>query len=144
MLKMFQKKSKGFTLIELLVVIAIIGILAAVVLVSLAGARTRARDARVISDLNQIRSTAEIINSATGDYSGVLTNGDINNLMSDMTAQGAANVLRTGNATEYCVEARLPGGLWGCVNSGLAARFNSNTDPPCAGNANGAPTNTSC
>ncbi|OGI25216.1 MAG: hypothetical protein A3J76_03470 [Candidatus Moranbacteria bacterium RBG_13_45_13] len=38
-----KKYSKGFTLIELLVVIAIIGILAGVVLVSIASGRDRAR-----------------------------------------------------------------------------------------------------
>jgi len=50
----------GFTLIELLVVIAIIGILAAVVLVSLNSGRIRARDARRLSDLQAISLALEL------------------------------------------------------------------------------------
>lgn len=56
----FAKNKKGFTLIELLVVIAIIGILATIVLVSLNSARTKARDVRRLSDMQQISLAMEV------------------------------------------------------------------------------------
>ena len=60
--------TKGFTLIELLVVIAIIGLLASVVLASLADARAKGRYAQVISQMRQIAQAAEIANNGT--YAG--------------------------------------------------------------------------
>ncbi|UZE93300.1 MAG: prepilin-type N-terminal cleavage/methylation domain-containing protein [Candidatus Nealsonbacteria bacterium] len=62
------KKNKGFTLIELLVVIAIIGTLSGLVLVSLGGARSKARDVARQSDIRQIAAALELQYSDDGEY----------------------------------------------------------------------------
>lgn len=59
---------KGFTLIELLVVIAIIGVLASVVLASLNTARQKSRDAKRVSDINQIKLALEMQFDKDGEY----------------------------------------------------------------------------
>ena len=79
---------KGFTLIELLVVIAIIGILAAMVLVSLGTARSKAKDARVKSAVSQLRIEAE---------SWLDTNSGMTNFDSDATTNVSTLVAEIGN-----------------------------------------------
>lgn len=55
-----KNNRKGFTLVELLVVIAIIGLLATIAFLSLNRARSKARDAKRVSDVRQIQSALEL------------------------------------------------------------------------------------
>jgi prepilin-type N-terminal cleavage/methylation domain-containing protein len=59
---------KGFTLVELMVVIAIIGILSAVVFVNISSSRSKARDAKRISDIAQIQLALEQYFDRCGVY----------------------------------------------------------------------------
>jgi len=113
-----NKKTRGFTLIELLVVIAIIGILAAIVLVSLSGARSKARDAVRQSDIRQISLAMEMYyDSHNGAY---LTSGNIPDSIEDFLnpvpkdpSSTPSNPIPYGwvnnvdNPTKYCVYATL-------------------------------------
>ncbi len=106
------RRNEGFTLIELLVVIAIIGILASIVLVSLGGARNKAKDARVIAEMSQIRATAEMIYSSDGDYDNVVcTQADMKPLCDDIAVQTGGTALTIGKpatpALKYCAHVIL-------------------------------------
>lgn len=60
--------NKGFTLIELLVVIAIIGLLATLAVLALNSARTKARDAKRVADMQALQTAMEMVNSDNGNY----------------------------------------------------------------------------
>jgi type II secretion system protein G len=68
MKNLHKKSNRGFTLIELLVVISIISLLASVVLAALNSARSKARDAKRMSDLHQIQLALELYYNANGSY----------------------------------------------------------------------------
>jgi general secretion pathway protein G len=67
-----KKNQKGFTLIELLVVIAIIGLLSTLSVVALNSARAKSRDARRISDIQQIQSALEMYFNDANAYPATL------------------------------------------------------------------------
>ncbi len=63
-----DKLSRGFTLIELLVVVSIIGMLASVVLVSLQGARNKAKDAKIILEIRELTKAMELYRLDNNGY----------------------------------------------------------------------------
>lgn len=88
-------RSKGFTLIELLVVIAIIGILASIVLTSLASTQGKARDARRMEDINSIQKALALYLTTSGSYPIVTSTTTLTGTDTVMTALIAAEDLPT-------------------------------------------------
>ena len=89
-----KNNKKGFTLIELLVVIAIIGLLSTLAVVSLNSARTKARDARRMSDLKQISTAVELFSAQNS--SGTYPAGSAD--CSTGVTNTGTNVICAGNA----------------------------------------------
>ncbi|MDO8600557.1 MAG: prepilin-type N-terminal cleavage/methylation domain-containing protein [bacterium] len=73
-----EKSIIGFTILELLVVIAIIALIASIAVASLNSARQKARDARRVGDLSELRKAIELYVTAIGHLPGSSGPGNCN------------------------------------------------------------------
>jgi len=81
-----KKNEQGFTLIELLVVISIIGLLSTMAVISLNSARSKARDAKRVSDIKGLSTVIEMVRA----------NGDDSVAIAGCTAQNALTTTCSG------------------------------------------------
>ncbi len=85
---------------ELLVVIAIIGVLSAIILVSLSSAKVKARDARRMTDLQQIQRALELYYAENGTYPAGGAGSDrgcwINNVTADLGCNPLGKLILAG------------------------------------------------
>jgi prepilin-type N-terminal cleavage/methylation domain-containing protein len=127
-----SKFKKGFTLIELLVVIAIIGVLSSVVLGAVNTGRGKAANVTVKSDLNNVRSQAELIYDQNNGIYGVGLCSD-QNVTAGLNHASTVATGSTGNSecnsSNIAWAAQVPfktpdsnGNTYWCVDNGGQAR----------------------
>ncbi|NMB39802.1 MAG: type II secretion system protein [Parcubacteria group bacterium] len=124
---------KGFTLIELLVVIAIIGILAGAIVISMSGAQSSAKDARIRSSMDQLRSVVELymISQSPMTYEDFDTESpEAVSLIKDIESQlpDGETFKKNDKKSAYCMSVKLNDGNHLCMDSTGAVK-NSECDP---------------
>jgi prepilin-type N-terminal cleavage/methylation domain-containing protein len=130
------KDFRGFTLVELLVVIAIIGILATLLLLQLGVARAKARDAKRIADVNQVRTAIELYyDDNGGNYpSADLYSGATNVAMIKYMSAGKLPVDPLDALVKYQYAWNVSGNktlqfqIWSNLEQNNASAFSADTD----------------
>jgi len=115
-----MKKNKAFTLIELLVVLAIIGLLVAIVLVSMGTVRNKGKDAAVKRLMGQIRSVGEVYyaSQTPNTYVGFDTSTELGYIETDVFKNnGGVAFTHFLNITAYCFQSPILGGGSWCSDS---------------------------
>ena len=132
---------KGFTLIELLVVIAIIGVLSSVVLASLNSARSKGNNVAVRSNLDTIRSQAQLyVDDHSGSFASVCTaDTTVVSAIKAAKAAGSGTGVCNDSATAWAAQVQFKNTADGyaCVDSlGI-----STTTTSALGTATACPSN---
>ena len=112
------KKSKAFTLIEMLVVIVIIGILAAILIYSVSGARQKANAARAKADVMQVKNVIEKASSVEGCSTFDFTNAGNATTLSCGTTSGTIQLPSVGT---YVLT--ISNGASNCTNTGTTSSW---------------------
>lgn len=142
-----KNTQSGFTLLELIVVIAIIGILTAIIVVSLVDSRNKGKDGNLFSTLSNARAQASLYftNNASTGYEDVCTTSQNVEPRGVLEFVTSANTLSDGvtcdsSETAWAMEAHLNAeDKYFCVDSNGSAKKTdtssgiTDVDPECDG-----------
>lgn len=122
------------TIAKILIGVGVLGLIALIavpiiVTRSLGGAREKARDARITSEMGQLRSRAEMTSAKEGGYSKVSCdyNFELESICSDIEDQGGQITIHTSQES-YCAYTPLNQSGYYCVDS-TGAAGETDTDP---------------
>jgi prepilin-type N-terminal cleavage/methylation domain-containing protein len=124
-MKLSLKNKKGFTLIELLVAIAVIALLASIVWVALSEVKNRAKDARVIAEMNQIQKKAILYYNSNQSYENLNMDNEISKITDDirnLTNNNVSFAYPEDDYSQYCASIKLNNGNYYCIDSRGAAK----------------------
>jgi len=128
-----MKAKSGFTLVEILIVVVILGILAAIVIPQFTDASTEAKEARLRSDLQSMRSQIELYKIQHNDELPGAGTASFPDAMTKYTdVAGALAVTQAPGVGVYGPYIqKIPTNPWNDLDSVTEAA----TDPGIAGNA---------
>ena len=98
---------KGFTLVELLVVITVMGFLMTVAFVAFDNARSKARDAKRVANIDQLRKALDLYFNSQGSYPIATSEIELGTANYDVLCSGTSSGFKGdasacgGNATIY-------------------------------------------
>lgn len=112
----------GFTLIELMVVIAIISFLSSIVLSSVSQARSKAKDAAIITQMKQLEILFNLEYNANKSYANLQKTNAVGWIDAASSCGSAFSGTYATNATQICQniinDVSLTGSLFYCDTSG--------------------------
>lgn len=115
-----KKNLKGFTLVEMLIVISIIAILSGAILAGMGSSRSKARNARIVSDVNTMQLIVEntYSNGAYPASQGALITATHNTDGSDSTDTIKLNAIITAGKVIYCSDGAYHYRVQGTLEAG--------------------------
>jgi prepilin-type N-terminal cleavage/methylation domain-containing protein len=117
MKNLYKRKSKGFSIIELIVVIVVIGILAAITYVFYTNVQSRAVDASVQSDINNMNSSQLQYGLDTGGSALAYYSGNGRSATLGFTPNGGNIIDVVTNGKDYCIRGYNTKGTKNSINN---------------------------